>query len=347
MKLRTWLNIITVILLLSIIYFGWGDIVKAFGYMGRANLWILACLVPAQIFLYYSTGEQIFSYLRAKGDLKQTTPWQMARMSLELNFVNHILPSGGVAGFPYLGWSLKRHGVSAGRAAMSQIIRYLAFFISFVAVLLIAVLFLFFDNRVSQSMIYLSAILVLVLIVGMSLLVYVLSNRDRLVRFGQWLTKFVNGIVNKVTRGKKPKVLDLVTVEKFFHEIHQDYIEIMADKKILLKPFAWAIVQHIVDTILILIAFWALGFWVSPPIVFIAYGLSGFISNFSGTIGGTGAYEAIMVGFLLTSGIPADVAIAGTLLARVILVLGTVLFGFVFYQLTINKYGKVNNDTNI
>jgi hypothetical protein len=38
--------------------------------------------------------------------------------------------------------------------------------------------------------------------------------------------------------------------------------------------------------------------------------------------------------------VPPDVAIAGTLLARVTLVLGTIIFGYVFYQLTVLKYGK-------
>jgi hypothetical protein len=47
-----------------------------------------------------------------------------------------------------------------------------------------------------------------------------------------------------------------------------------------------------------------------------------------------------MIAFLASTGIPTEVAIAGTLLARVLLMLGTILFGYVFYQLTILKYGK-------
>jgi uncharacterized membrane protein YbhN (UPF0104 family) len=47
-----------------------------------------------------------------------------------------------------------------------------------------------------------------------------------------------------------------------------------------------------------------------------------------------------MVAFLAASGVTPDVAIAGTLLARMILLSGTILFGYVFYQLTVLKYGK-------
>jgi len=44
--------------------------------------------------------------------------------------------------------------------------------------------------------------------------------------------------------------------------------------------------------------------------------------------------------FLASAGVAAEVAIAGTLLARVILMVGTIAGGYVFYQLTIVKYGK-------
>ena len=47
-----------------------------------------------------------------------------------------------------------------------------------------------------------------------------------------------------------------------------------------------------------------------------------------------------MVAFLAASGVTPEVAIAGTLLARVTLLSGTILFGYVFYQLTVIKYGK-------
>ena len=87
----------------------------------------------------------------------------------------------------------------------------------------------------------------------------------------------------------------------------------------------------------------SLSTWVNPAILFIAYGLSSIVSSFSGTLGGTGVYEAIMVTFLASAGVTASVAIAGTLLARVILLAGTILFGYIFYQLTINKYGKESN----
>lgn len=343
MKFRTWLNVITVFLLALVVFFGWEEIVRAWAIVGDANLFILAIMIPVQIFDYYAVGEVIFSYLRSKGNLKDTSRWQMARMALELNFVNHILPSGGAAGFSYLGWVLKRHGVSAGRATMAQIIRFSLSFISFVAILVLAVLFLFFDQKINKFTVIISAVLVVAVIIGVILMIYVIGNRSRLTKFAGWLTHTVNRVVFRFTRGKKRQVVKLEIVENFFGDLHQDYLEIRREKKILIKPLLWVIVDHILDVGLILIAFLALGFWVNPAMLFIAFGLSSIVSVFSGTLGGTGVYEAIMVAFLASAGTEPGIAIAGTLLARVILLAGTILFGFVFYQLTLNKYGKTKH----
>jgi uncharacterized protein (TIRG00374 family) len=98
--------------------------------------------------------------------------------------------------------------------------------------------------------------------------------------------------------------------------------------------------MNIADVALIAISFMALGYSVNPAILFVAFGISSVASIVSVTPGGAGIYEAIMIAFLASAGVPADVAIAGTLLTRVTLLLGTILFGYFFYQLTIVKYGK-------
>ena len=63
---------------------------------GQVNVWILLLLIPLQILCYYAAGAMIFSYLKEKYDITISGA-QTAQMALELNFVNHILPSGGVS----------------------------------------------------------------------------------------------------------------------------------------------------------------------------------------------------------------------------------------------------------
>ncbi len=339
LSFRAWLTIITSVLLVVVIFAAWPEIVKAWNLLDKVNLWILALIIPVQFFSYYATGGMIFSYLRSKGDLKGVSHVKMARISLELNFVNHILPSGGAAGFSYLSWVLGKLGVRAGRSTMAQIIRFALTFLSFVLLLLVAIVMLVIDHEVSRTVILLCLLLVF-LALGVTIgLIYLLSSERRLNKFSNWLTRLVNKFVNKVTRGRKPAVLKENIIPDFFMDLHEDYTALRHDKKILIKPFIWAVLANMADVALIWIAFWSLGAMVNPAILFIAFGVASLASAVSVTPGGAGVYEAIMIAFLSTS-ISPEVAIAGTLLARVSLVLGTIVFGYVFYQLTVNKYGR-------
>lgn len=341
MSFRFWATTLTVFLLALVVFLGWPEIAKAWALMGSVNIWVFALIIPVQLFSYFSVGEIMFSYLRSKGDLKTMSRWDMTRVALESNFVNHIVPVPAAAGFSYLNWVFHRFGVSGGRATMSQIIRVVTMFISFVTLVVLSVIVLSFDSKVSKIILVICAIFIIAAISGTIFVIYSVNNHKRLVSLSAWLTKTGNKIISFFTRGKKDDVVKLKVVEKFFTEIHQDYLEISNDKKILVRPMLWAILTNILDVSLVAIAFWSLGYWVNPAILFIAFGLSTAAAAFTATPGGAGVYEAIMIGFLASAGISTEIAIAGTLLARSILLVLTILFGYIFYQLTINKYGKI------
>lgn len=340
MTFKSWVTTITLVLLGIVIFFAWPEIVQAWELLDRINLWVLALLIPVQFFSYYATGGMIFSYLRAKGDLKEVSRWRMTRTALELNFVNHILPSGGAAGFSYLGWVLSRLGVRPGRSTMAQIIRFALTFLSFVVLLVFAVVALIIDEQISRTVILL-CLLLAVLAIGATIgTIFIIGSEIRLRRFSVWLTGKINRFVAKLTRGRKPAVVGDSVILVFFMDLHDDFKAIRKDKRILIRPFIWAVLANMADVALLWIAFWSLGYMVNPAILFVAFGVSSIAGALSATPGGAGVYEAIMITFLASTGIPADVAIAGTLIARVTLVMGTVAFGYVFYQLTVNKYGK-------
>ncbi|MDK2899145.1 MAG: putative heme transporter [Patescibacteria group bacterium] len=346
MSFRFWATTLTLVLITLVVYFGWSEITEAWNLIGSINLWLFMLIIPVQLLSYFSVGEIMFSYLRAKGDLKRITRWQMTRVALESNFVNHIVPVPAAAGFSYLNWVFNRFGVSGGRATMAQIIRVVAVFVSFVLLVIVSVLVLSFDNKVNKTIVIVSLLFIAAAIGGTVFVIYSVSNHKRLVTLSAWLTKTGNKLLSFFTRGKKKEVIKLKSVEKFFIDIHQDYLEITRDKKILIQPMLWATLTNILDVSLIAIAFYSLGFWVNPAVLFIAFGLSSIAAAFMVTPGGAGVYEAIMIGFLTSSGMPTGIAIAGTLLARSILLILTISFGYIFYQLTINKYGKISS-TNI
>lgn len=346
LSFRGWLTIITLVLLTIVVIAAWPEIQEAWGLLGQVDVWILLLLIPVQLASYYATGGMIFSYLRAKGNIKDMGHWSMTRLALELNFVNHILPSGGAAGFSYLAWVLSRHKVSASRSTMAQIIRFTLTFISFVLLLGVAMIVLTFNHQIDRTIVAVGSGLIVVAVGATLLGIWLIKDLTRMRKFSAWLTQLSNRFINWITRGKKKDLVKGAVLLEFFDGLHDDYLAIRRERKILIIPFIWAIIANLLDVALIWISFWALGYPVDAAILFVGFGIASIAGAVSVTPGGAGVYEAVMVTFLAASGVPAEIAIAGTLLARVTLLSGTILFGYIFYQLTVLKYGKQPTPTD-
>jgi len=340
MSFRAWLSVITLVLVAVIIFFSRHELLRAWELLGRVNVWILLLLIPAQLLVYYAGAEMMFSYLRAKKSIEKVSGLSLARMALEMNFVNHILPSGGVSGVSYMSWRLGKYGVSSSRAIMAQVVRFAMGFVAFMVLLAVAVLVVTIDGSINRWMILMSSILVTSMVGAIIAAIYLLSSRTRVIAFAAWLTHRVNNIVRKVTFGRKKSVLKHKQVEVFFEEMHNDFVALRHDKAILVKPFLWGLLLTLADVSLFLITFWALGAAVNPAPILIAYGVAAIAGFFVVTPGGAGAYEAIMVAFLAVAGLEQGTAIAGIVLTRVILLLGTIILGYLFYQLALIKYGR-------
>ncbi|OYW84511.1 hypothetical protein B7Z17_03975 [Candidatus Saccharibacteria bacterium 32-49-10] len=316
------------------------ELVAAWETLGRVNLWILALLIPGQVLVYYAAGEMMFSYLRSKGSIAEVPRLDQARMALELNFVNHVLPSGGVSGLSYMNWRLGGYGVSPARATMAQVVRYVMGYSAFIVLLVGAMLLITIDGDINRWTILVSSSLIGVMVIGIIFGIFLVSSLDRLNKFALWVTPALNKSLRRLTFGKVSKVLVLDGVVRFFNELHHDFLGLMRDRKVLKIPFLWGIAYTIADVGLFLITFWALGESVNPAPVLIAYGVASLAGLIVVTPGGAGVYETIMVGFLAFAGMQSGVAIAGIVLARVIVLLGTIVMGYVFYQHAILKYGK-------
>lgn len=341
MSFRTWLSVATLVLLAVIIFLARHEIVHAWDLLANVNIWILLLLIPGQILVYYAAGEMIFEYLRAKKSINKVSRFELTRMALEMNFVNHVLPSGGVSGISYMGWRLGHYGVSPGRATMAQVVRYAMGFASFVALLVVAVLMVTIDGNVNRWIILVSAGLVGAMVLTVVGGIFLLSSKKRLDQFSEWMVRFVNRLVRKITFGRIRSVLKLENMAGFFNDLHLDFLELRREKKILMKPFLWGLVFNLADAALFFITFWALGTIVNPAPILIAYGLASMAGFFVVTPGGAGAYEAIMVAFLAVAGVMSGVAIAGILLTRVIMLIGTIALGYIFYQHALLRYGKI------
>ncbi len=338
--MRFWLSGITLVLIAVLIFAMRGELLEAWRLLGQVDLSKLVWFIPAVLLSYYAVGETIFSYLRQKRSLDDISWWQQMRMMLELNFVNHALPSGGASGVAFLTWRLTQHKVSASRATVAQVVRVATGFAAFFVLLVVAVLMITFDGAVNRWVILLSSVLaggmILLSVVG----VYIIKDLKRLRAATIWITRSINGLVRRITRGKKRVVVHDETVYDYLDDFHDDYLVLRRNKHLLFKPFVWSIVFLLAEIAQFVIVFWSLGTVVNPAPILLAYGLATVAGFAVLTPGGSGAYEALMVSFLAVAGLTGSIAIAGVLLTRV-LVLAIILGpGYISYQHAVVKYGK-------
>lgn len=340
LSVRSILSVVTFVLLAVVLYEARHSLERAWALMGQVNPWILVLVVPAVIISYFATGGMIFSYLKQKKLIDHLGVFKMMRISLELNFVNHVLPSGGASGVAYFNWRLSKLGVNGARSTMAQAVRYVAGFIAATLMLIIGLLAVTIDGTVNRWIILMSAALIISMIVGTFILYYVVNNKRRIGNIASWVTRTGNAIVRKLTFGKVSAALNYNRVDKFFTELHDDYIELAHDKRLLVQPVLWGLLYVIMDVLMFWITFWSFGVHVNPATILIAYHIASAAGFLVATPGGVGAYEAIMVAVIIMSGVDQADTIAGVILARTIILLVTILGGYIFYQQSILKYGK-------
>lgn len=340
---KFWVSSITVVLIVVLLYLSRHEIVRAWQLLGQVNPWILSLTVPLVLINYFSVGEMIFSYLRQKGRVKHISPLEQIRMTFEMNFVNHAMPSGGVSGMTYMTLRLREYGVAPSKATMAQVVRLAVGFAAFATMLIFAVFLITIDGNVNRAIILVSSSLVSLMIGVTALAIYFLWSAARVRQGARLLTNLTNKIVDYVTFGRKKNVLNRETAEHFLMDMHDDFLELKHDQKILLRPYLWGLVYVVVEVALFFTVFWALGSVVNPAPILIGFGLATIAGFLVATPGGSGPYEALMVGFLIASGMDQGTALAGVLLARVIILLIILVPGYVMYQHAVNKYG-INPD---
>lgn len=337
---RALASLVTLVVLALIVILSWHELTRAWQLLGQANLGLLLLLVPFQIIVYYAGGEMIFAYLRDKKDIHHVSRFEQTRIALELNLVNHIFPSGGVSGISYTTWRMHKLGVSSARSTFAQVVRYVTGFLALVILLVIAVIFLAIDGQVNRYIVASSFILVFTVLALTFGLIFMFSSKRRMHVVASRLTRLINWCVRWATAGRKKRLLNAERVEAFFTDMHDDFHDMSSNPKLLSKPAVWGMVYTIFDVAMFAVAFMALGTFVNPAILMVGYGVAGLVSLVAFTPGGAGVHEVIMIFFLSMAGVRPDLAIAGIVLTRAILLTGTILFGYIFYQHALLKYGK-------
>lgn len=337
MKLKLVLNIAAFVAVGLVIFFGWHDIVAAIEKMLTLNVAVLALMIPVQFFSFFAIAQLYHAFFKATGvklGLKTLLP-----AAVELNFVNHIFPSGGVSGFSYLTFRLKEQNVSAAKSTLAQLARYIVTFCTFIGLLVVALLLLALEDRSSRFIIFLATALTFSILFSAIGLAYIIGSETRIKHFTRDLATFFNRIIHFFTRSH-PEAIKLDKVERTFIELHRDYIIIRKDLGKMKQVVVWAILGNLAEVGLIYVVFLAHGLVVNPGAVIIAYAVATLVGLFAILPGGLGVYEPVMAAALLSAGIPKDVALSVTLVSRVVTLLLALVSGYVLYHLTLKRHAR-------
>ena len=195
LSFRTVLSVLTLALIIYVVYQNFGDIMEAIQHLGETNIFVLLLLIPEQLFMYYCCGQMFFSYMRAKKDAKKISAWTLMRVSLELNFVNHAVPAGGLGGLGYITWRLKPFGATAGQSSFMYVLRYVITICANQLQTILAILALLIMGGVPASgswVIWVTALLSVGIIAAIVLIVVVASSEKRITWFVKTGTSFIN-----------------------------------------------------------------------------------------------------------------------------------------------------------
>lgn len=339
LSFRTILTILTLLLLIYVVYANFDDIMEAINHLGETNILILLLLIPEQLFMYYCCGQMFFSYMAAKKDAKKISPWTLMQVSLELNFVNHAVPAGGLGGLGYITWRLKPFGATPGQSSFMYVLRYVITICANQLQTILAIIAMLIIGGIPKAgvwVIWLTALLSVGIIGGIALLIVIASGKKRIEWAAEHGTRLINFIVRKVTFGHFPELLKRDIVDKYLNDIHADLMMARQNKKILIRPILWGIVYSFLE----IATYWIVAASMGHPEILPQIMVGEAIGSVMGAVVPYGLYELGMAGIMVTLGVPISLATTVVLMTRVIVLASTIISGYGFYQHSISKIGR-------
>lgn len=336
---RTVLSLITFVLIVYVVYTNFNDIKEAIGHLSETNILVLLLLIPEQLFMYFCCGQMFFSFMSAKKDAKRVSPWTLMQVSLELNFVNHAVPAGGLGGLGYITWRLKPFGATPGQSSFMYVLRYIITICANQLQTIVAILCLLIFGAVPVTgfwIIGLTAILSVGIIVAIAIIIAIASNKKRIDWFAKVATNFTNWLVKKVTLGHKTQILKREVVDKYLGDAHEDLMTARHNKKMLIRPIIWGIIYSFLE----IATYWIVAASLGHPEILPQIMIGEAIGSVMGAIVPYGLYELGMVGIMASLGVDPGLSAVVVLMTRVIVLASTIISGYGFYQHSISKIGR-------
>jgi uncharacterized protein (TIRG00374 family) len=328
-KFRQYLTLLTIIALAILIYGLRHQIAEVINNLGKIHVWALLLIVPIEALNYDAYARLYKRLFRILGN--EVKYWPLFRITLELNFVNHILPSGGVSGISYFGIRMKSEDVSTTKSTFVQAMKFMLLYISFLPILVIGLLLLAVRGHTNNLILVLSSSIITAVIIGTLVGMYIIESRSRISSFLTWFTKAINWLVHLV-RPKYPETIKIERAQEAFNELHENYKVIKRNWRQLQAPLFFTTVANLTEVAAVYVVYIAFGQFVNVGAVILAYAVANFAGLISVLPAGVGIFEGLMTAILTATGIPAALSIPVTIMYRVCSMFVQLVPGYFFYQ---------------
>lgn len=324
------LNIVTILALIGLAYALREQLGDTLSNIKKVNAWALLLIIPIEVLNYHSQTKLYQGLFGIVGNKLQYK--FLFKTSLELNFVNHVFPSGGVTGISYFGLRLRQgDGLTGGKATLVHVMKLALTFLSFELLIVFGLIALALNGPVSNLTILVAATLSTLLLVGTACFAYIVGSKQRINTFFTTATKVLNRLI-QLARPKHPETINIDRSRKLFDDFHDNYREIKNNYKQLKRPFWYALLANATEIMALYVVYIAFGEFVNIGAVILAYAVANFAGLVSVLPGGVGVYEALMTAVLVSAGVPAGVSLPVTVMYRVINTLVQIPPGYYFYQ---------------
>lgn len=337
---RRWkliVNIFTLAALVVLVYAVRQDLVDTIKNLENVNAWALLLLIPVELLNYHAQArmyQRLFAIVGNKLSYKF-----LYKASMELNFVNHVFPSGGVTGLSYFTLRLREgKKLTGGKATFIHAMKIMLYILAFEVLLIFGVFSLAIMGHANNLVMLTAGSLSTLLVVGTLGFMYIIGSRQRINNFFTVLTRALNRMI-KVVRPNYPETINIDQAKQAFDDFHDSYMQIKSNYQQLKSPFMYALLADITEILAVYVVYLAFGELVNIGAVILAYGIANFAGLISVLPGGVGIYEALMTAVLAATGIPPGVSLPVTVMYRI---LNTVLQlppGYYFYKKAIDEGG--------
>jgi uncharacterized protein (TIRG00374 family) len=300
-----------------------------------AKLRYVLLLPVFQVLNYYFIGmyyRQMFAQFGAK--ITATRAWGVVAA---MNFVNQVLPSGGLSGITYLAYGF-RMKLETGKTTLVQIGRYMFAFASYAVLAPLAIFLVTQSGRSDEldtliqtaqgNWVALAVSISFLLLVGMVIASF--FNKWVAHAFGRQMLRVLNFFNKRIFR--RSKRIELNIVKQLNREFHQG-AELIKERGLRsIVPGVNMLISACLEVFIVYISVLAVGggeVGIGP--VFLAFVVANIVGTISIIPGDVGVHEAAVVLVLVAFGLDNSVAISATLLYRVFNKLIFLPIGFYFY----------------